>query len=103
MTDTVPADAGPPALAAPAACPVCGASTEAGQAFCESCGPPLQQSGPATAAPEGLTVVEQDAPIELTRPTAAVGAADEALVPATRCLSCAGEVGEDGYCMVCGT
>jgi serine/threonine protein phosphatase PrpC len=103
MTDTVPADTGPPALAAPAACPVCGAGTAPGQAFCESCGSPLQQSGTATPAPEGLTVVEQDAPIELTRPTAAVGATEEPLVPAARCLSCAGEVGEDGYCTVCGT
>src|SRR3954452_3960643 len=103
MTDTVPADAGPPALAAPAACPVCGAGTEAGQAFCESCGSPLQKSGTAPPAPEGLTVVEQDAPIELTRPTAAIGATEEALVPAARCLSCAGTIGEDGYCTVCGT
>jgi serine/threonine protein phosphatase PrpC/predicted nucleic acid-binding Zn ribbon protein len=105
MTETAP-DPGASTAATPGtalACPVCGASVEPGQAFCESCGSALTSTGPAPLD-AGLTAVEQDAPIELTRPTSTAGpAAEEALVPAARCLSCGSEVGEDGYCTVCGT
>ena len=82
---------------------MCGAGIELDQAFCESCGSPLG-AGPVPQADAGLTVVEQDAPIELTRPTStSAPAAGETLVPAARCLSCGSEVGADGYCTVCGT
>ena len=103
MTDTAPADAGPPTVAGALTCPVCGAGVETGQAFCESCGNAL---GTAPAAPDdGLQVVEQDAPIELTRPTSAAGpgAGEASLVPAAGCLACGEAVGADGYCTVCGT
>ena len=65
MTDTAP-----PVTAL--TCPVCGAGTEPGQAFCESCGSPLAGTGAPPA--EALTAVEQEAPIELTRPTSAAAA-----------------------------
>jgi serine/threonine protein phosphatase PrpC/predicted nucleic acid-binding Zn ribbon protein len=85
-------------------CPVCGASVEPSQAFCESCGSALGTADGTPPSEVGLTVVEQDAPIELTRPTSTAGpAAAETLVPAARCLSCGSEVGPDGYCTVCGT
>ena len=96
----------------PATCPACGAGVEPGQSFCESCGAALGATGtahdPASTAtpttPATLTAVEQDAPIELTRPTSTTGAAaTHALVPAARCLACGSAVGEDGYCTVCGT
>jgi serine/threonine protein phosphatase PrpC len=104
MTETAPADPGPIPASGSAACPVCGAGVEPGQAFCESCGSPLGATDAPAAAEAGLTAVEQEAPIELTRPTSVAGpGADETLVPAARCLSCGGEVGEDGYCTVCGT
>jgi serine/threonine protein phosphatase PrpC/predicted nucleic acid-binding Zn ribbon protein len=106
MTETVPDPAASSAATpgAPLACPVCGAGVEPGQAFCESCGSALTSTGAAPPAEPGLTVVEQDAAIEVTRPTSTTGAATtEALVPAARCLSCGSEVGEDGYCTVCGT
>ena len=96
MTETAPPFAG-------LTCPVCGAGVEPGQAFCESCGSPLAGAG-ALGTAETLTAVAQEAPIELTRPTSAAGVpAADALVPAARCLSCGGEVGEDGYCTTCGT
>lgn len=63
-------------------CPVCGAGVEPGQAFCESCGTALgatSTGSPTTGTDVGL------------------------LVPAARCLACGAEVGEDGYCKVCGT
>ena len=104
-TDPVPTDPGPAPVAAqvPATCPACGAGVEPGQAFCESCGSPLGGPGPAVAD-AGPRLVEQEAPVELTRPTTTAGPAlDEALVPAARCLACGSEVGEDGYCTVCGT
>jgi serine/threonine protein phosphatase PrpC len=104
MTETVPTDPGPPAKAASSSCPVCGAGIEPGQAFCESCGAALGGGEPSPGVHGGLRVVEQDAPIELTRPTTAAAAgADETLVPASRCLACGSEVGADGYCTVCGT
>jgi serine/threonine protein phosphatase PrpC len=85
-------------------CPVCGADVEAGQAFCESCGSALAGADAKQPVDPGLTVVEQDAPIELTRPTSTAGpVAADALVPAVGCLACGSEVGEDGYCTVCGT
>ena len=89
-----------------ATCPTCGADVEPGQAFCEGCGSALGAAGPVSdpAPAAGLTAVEQEAPIELTRPTSTPGqAAADALVPAARCLSCGSTVGEDGYCTVCGT
>ncbi len=96
MTETAPP-------VAALTCPACGAGVEPGQAFCESCGSPLTGAAPLGPA-ETLTAVVQEAPIELTRPTSAAGApAADVLVPAARCLSCGGEVGEDGYCTVCGT
>ena len=85
-------------------CPACGAGVEPSQAFCESCGAALSGTAQAALAEPTLTAVEQDAPIELTRATSATGPATaDALVPAARCLSCGSEVGEDGYCTVCGT
>ncbi|MGI3785214.1 MAG: zinc-ribbon domain-containing protein, partial [Janthinobacterium lividum] len=67
-------------------CPVCGADVEPGQAFCESCGSALASGGTAAPADGGLTAVEQDAPIELTRPTSTTRpTAVEALVTADRC------------------
>lgn len=55
----------------------------------------------ASPAPDPtLTVVAEETPVGLVRSTP--GPADT-LVPAARCLSCAGEVGEDGCCTVCGT
>ncbi len=103
MTETAPTDPGP--AAATAACPTCGAAVEPDQAFCESCGAALAPAAAATTSETpaaGLTAVEQDAPIELTRPTTRSAAGPE-LEPATRCLACGSEVGEDGYCTVCGT
>ena len=102
MSDTAAADAAPPTGAGTLACPACGAGVEPGQAFCESCGSAL---GTVPAGPDvGLQVVEQDAPIELTRPTSVAGPAPgDTLAPAGRCLACGAEVGDDGYCTVCGT
>ena len=106
MTETAP-DPGasaPAPAGTPLTCPVCGAAVEPGQAFCESCGSALASSGVTNAVDAGLTAVEQDAPIELTRPTSTAGPAPaEVLVPASRCLACGSEVGQDGYCTVCGT
>lgn len=103
MTETVPAEPGPATLGGGASCPVCGAGVEPGQAFCESCGSALGTTS-APPAGAGLQPVEQTVPIELTRPTtASPPGAGEVLAPAARCLSCGGEVGEDGYCTVCGT
>ncbi|SDU91024.1 Serine/threonine protein phosphatase PrpC [Microlunatus sagamiharensis] len=108
-------DAPPLATATVRSCPGCGAPVEPEQAFCESCGSPLLGDGagalPAVGTGSGVTAVAQETPVELTRPTTAAGpegpddhvAGPDDLVPASRCLSCGGEVGEDSYCTVCGT
>lgn len=96
----LPAPPAPPP-GPPPTCPSCGASVAPDASFCESCGSPLMSSagGPPTAVVGGD---EQEAPIELTRPTRTVTVQP---APAARpaCLACGGEVGEDGYCTTCGT
>ncbi len=106
-------DAPPLVPATVRSCPACGAPAEPEQSFCESCGSPLldgpEGAAPAVGAGSGVTAVAQEAPVELARPTTASGpgaeggAGPDRLVPASRCLSCGGEVGEDSCCTVCGT
>lgn len=85
MTDTVPADPSPTTTTASDACPACGARVVTGDASCGSCRSPRTPAGPSGAT------------------AAAASAAEDALTPAARCLSCGGEVGDDGACTVCGT
>ena len=45
MTETAPAETGHPAPGSGASCPVCGASVDADQSFCDSCGSALGTTG----------------------------------------------------------
>jgi serine/threonine protein phosphatase PrpC len=77
-------------------CPQCGEPIGASDAFCENCGAPLQTSVPDRATSGGLTPpnVAQSEEHPLHEEP------DELPVP--KCVSCGGEVGDDGWCTVCG-
>ncbi|WP_244932185.1 protein phosphatase 2C domain-containing protein [Nocardioides sp. W7] len=78
-------------------CPTCGTTVAEDARFCEGCGTPL--GGTAPAAP---TAAEIDALAPISAPTYRTPAAPPP-TPVRTCLSCAGKVGPDGYCEVCGT
>ncbi len=84
---------------APATCPSCGAPLAAGARFCEACGAPVASStvGPPVAS---AGAADDRAPISTPtlrrRPTAAAHVRPP-------CAQCGGEVGEDLYCLTCGT
>jgi serine/threonine protein phosphatase PrpC len=63
-------------------CPQCGEPVATGDAFCENCGASL--TDPATAGVPATPPVAQS---------------DDAVA---KCASCGGEVGDDGWCTVCG-
>ncbi|WP_375426598.1 zinc ribbon domain-containing protein [uncultured Friedmanniella sp.] len=84
-------------------CPSCGTEVATTERFCEACGAPLTPTADVTPlGPDGA-----ESPVELSRPvTPSATATTSATVAATvaaPCVSCGGEVGEDGYCTTCGT
>ena len=91
--------------ASPAAnCPQCGEPIGASDAFCENCGAPLQASAPDRATSGGLTpppVAQSEEKSARTHLIAPLHAEPDEL-PTPVCASCGGEVGDDGWCTVCG-
>jgi serine/threonine protein phosphatase PrpC len=90
-----------PAAPGPATttCPVCGAEVGAFDSFCEACGFEL---GPGPTAEDPADQLE--APITLSRSLRVDPPGIQHTAPLARpCLSCGGQVAEDGYCEICGT
>lgn len=99
-------------LAVPATCPACASPLEAGARFCEVCGAQVGAAAaatsdiPARAASRAASVAGPDtadadrapisAPTERRKPVVAPH------VPRP-CAQCGGEVGDDLYCLICGT
>jgi serine/threonine protein phosphatase PrpC len=104
-------------------CPVCGENADAGSRFCEACGAVLDDStqpaptagdaaasAPAAVEASGGAAVPDDVPtaaVSLAPGGARVLATDASLAPdgapvVAPCQVCGGEVGADGYCLVCG-
>ena len=78
-------------------CPQCGEPTGADDAFCENCGAALKATSPDPAsssshAPENVARSDVD-----TLPHVYETA------PSRACTACGGEVGDDGWCTVCGS
>lgn len=98
--------AGTPEAAA-RTCPACGAAVDPVARFCESCGTTLSDA-PVPADPTAVVAstedgTEDDAPISAPtrRPAAAL---PDPPAPGRRpCAECGGEVGDDLYCVQCGT
>jgi serine/threonine protein phosphatase PrpC len=85
-------------------CPQCGEPIGASDAFCENCGAPLQASVPDRATSGGLTlpnVAQSDERSARTHLLAPLHEEPDEL-PVPKCASCGGEVGDDGWCTVCG-
>jgi serine/threonine protein phosphatase PrpC len=83
-------------------CPGCGAPVGAGDAFCESCG--AQLSDRATSGSAALPNVAQSGEdAEQSARTHLITLhAEPDEPPAAVCGECGGQVGEDGWCTVCG-
>ncbi len=85
---------------APASCPSCDAELGEGARFCEACGAPVGASGAVQPGPVAdPRAVDDRAPIS-TPTVRRPGAAPSARPP---CTQCGGQVGEDLYCLTCGT
>ena len=78
-------------------CPQCGEPTDADDAFCENCGAALKATSPDPATSSGRVRKMLRDRTHDTLPHAYETA------PSRACAACGGEVGDDGWCTVCGS